>query len=142
EGLIGPWFTDVRLFQRLMDELLSNAFRFAHPDRPLKLKVSLERKQETYHFVIADNGIGIPSEGQNHLFDLFRPLRSRGEYPIQGLGCGLAFARRIAERLGGSIFHQKGKKMGAAFEIRLPFQIAPPSNFLPEKFLYPASSDR
>lgn len=112
---------DERLLKLMLQELLENAFKFKHPDRPSDVKVQLEAYDANYcQIMIRDNGIGF---NEAYLERMFQPLqRLHGNSKHPGNGMGLAIAHRIAELHGGSIFAQGQPGMGATFTIQLPYR--------------------
>jgi len=46
----------------IINELISNSFKYAFPNRNGELKISLKSKEDNYELIISDNGIGFPEE--------------------------------------------------------------------------------
>ncbi len=69
-------------------------------------------------FKVSDNGIGIPLEYQEKIFNMFQRLHSEEEYP--GTGIGLATVRKSVELLGGSVWVESKVGEGSTFFVRLP----------------------
>jgi signal transduction histidine kinase len=67
---------------------------------------------------VTDNGIGIPLEYQEKIFNMFQRLHSEEEYP--GTGIGLAAVRKSVELLGGSVWVESKPGDGSTFFVRLP----------------------
>jgi len=67
---------------------------------------------------VSDNGIGIPLEHQEKIFNMFQRLHSEEEYP--GTGIGLATVRKSVELLGGSVWVESKVGEGSTFFVRLP----------------------
>ncbi|WP_306205124.1 ATP-binding protein [Actinoplanes sp. RD1] len=86
---------DPVLLDEVLVNLLVNAAKYARPDGPRTVAVTLEGDE----LVVRDNGIGIPPHLREQAFQLFRRLHSGGE----GSGAGLAIVRRIVERHGGQV---------------------------------------
>jgi signal transduction histidine kinase len=82
--------------------------------------VSAERdgEHQRWTFVVQDNGIGIEPQYAERIFQMFQRLHERGRY--DGSGIGLAIARRILERHGGSIWMQSTPGLGSRFFFTLP----------------------
>jgi signal transduction histidine kinase len=80
--------------------------------------VTIDREDEDVVLEVIDNGSGVPDEALDRVFDRFHradPARSGSGY-----GLGLAIARSITERHGGTIGAANGPDGGAAFTVRLP----------------------
>ena len=102
---------------QLYQNLIGNAIKF-HGDRPPRIELGAERKQEEWHLYVRDHGIGIPAEHRDNIFVIFRRLHSREEYP--GSGIGLAVCKRIVERHRGRIWVETTAGGGCTFWFTLP----------------------
>ena len=110
---IGDEHQLVHLFQNLV----SNAIKFRGRERPL-VTISCEALDDYWQLAFQDNGIGIPQELTERIFDLGRRLHTREEYP--GSGIGLALSKRIVERHGGRIWCVSREGEGSTFYVMLP----------------------
>lgn len=99
----------VRLFQNL----LGNAVKFRRPDVRPEIQVSARTHDGGWRFQVRDNGIGIPPDQADGLFQLFRRLHGRDQYP--GTGIGLATCKKIVERHGGRIWIESQPGPGTTF---------------------------
>jgi signal transduction histidine kinase len=70
---------------------------------------------------VIDNGIGIPPDEADAVFQPFHRLRTAGAYP--GSGLGLAVCQRIAERHGGRIWAEPNPDGGTTFSCTLPLAV-------------------
>lgn len=86
--------------QWILRELVANSLRFRGSE-PLRVRIELTATAHRLTVLVSDNGIGIPSEFADQVFQPYRRLHNQGAYP--GFGLGLATARRIAEVCDGSI---------------------------------------
>jgi len=109
---------DQTLLSQVFTNLLENAFIYHKPDVPPQ--VSLTYYNEDQHVVVkvSDNGIGIPLEYQEKIFNMFQRLHSEEEYP--GTGIGLATVRKSVELLGGGVWVESKEGEGSTFFVRLP----------------------
>ncbi len=109
---------------QLLQNLLGNALKYAAEGRRPRITLRVEHPVESdasgIRLVIADNGIGFEGRFAERIFEPFRRLHPRHEYP--GSGVGLAICRQIAERHGGTITARGELDVGATFTIELPLE--------------------
>jgi signal transduction histidine kinase len=99
--------------------LVHNA-AIAVADRPDgRVRVDAALADDDVVISVADNGAGVPREIEATLFQPFVSGRGR-DARHSGTGLGLTIARRIVERHGGKLVHQRPAEGGARFVIRLP----------------------
>lgn len=101
----------------LFQNLVSNALRF-HGDAPPVVRIKAWRAGDRARFTVADEGIGIPPEHAERVFQLFERLHTRDEYP--GTGIGLSLCQRVVERHGGEIGVESDGVRGSTFYFTLP----------------------
>jgi signal transduction histidine kinase len=82
----------------LLYNLLSNALKYRHPDRPPHLRLTCHTQDGYWCLTVQDNGLGLTAPQQAALFALFRRFHNH----VDGLGLGLYTVKKIAENLGGS----------------------------------------
>jgi len=100
----------VQLFQNL----IGNAIKFRREEPP-KVHIWARRRNSVVTLSVNDNGIGINPEHGQSIFEIFRRLHTREEYP--GTGMGLAICKKIAERHGGHISVQSQPGQGSTFDF-------------------------
>ena len=100
----------VQLFQNL----IGNAIKF-HREEPPQVHVSAQRRNSMVTFTVKDNGIGISPQHSQSIFEIFRRLHTREEYP--GTGMGLAICKKIVERHGGQISVKSQPGEGSTFHF-------------------------
>ena len=103
--------------EQLFSNLLENAVKYLDPARPGEIVVRGEQRGNRALFEVIDNGRGIDPRDHQRIFDLFR--RS-GAQDQAGEGIGLAHARALAYRLGGTISCTSTLDEGANFSLNLP----------------------
>jgi light-regulated signal transduction histidine kinase (bacteriophytochrome) len=108
---------DEQQMVHLFQNLVSNAIKFRSREHPV-ITISYETRDDQFLLAFQDNGIGIPQEFTERIFDLGRRLHTREEYP--GSGIGLALCRRIVERHGGRIWCVSREGAGSTFYVLLP----------------------
>lgn len=99
--------------------LVSNAIKYRHPDRPLHVAIAGDKLHDALvQVVVADNGLGISSAARSRIFDVGG--RGDGHDTVAGTGFGLAYVRRSVERYGGKIDVNSRPGEGASFILMLP----------------------
>lgn len=93
--------TEHNLLQQVFQNLVSNGLKFQPEGQTPKVHVSAARTRGGWEFSVRDNGVGIPSDKLDSVFEIFKRLHASSEY--EGTGIGLALVQRIAKRLGGSV---------------------------------------
>lgn len=102
---------------QLVRHLMDNAVKYNNGKRPM-VRLSVKRGSGEWIVAIEDNGIGIAPEYQDQIFDMFKRLHLRDEYP--GAGIGLAIAKRIVEGFGGRIWVESILGVGSTFYFTMP----------------------
>ncbi len=103
---------------QLFQNLIGNAVKFRHPDRPCQVHVGAEMQDGQWLLSIRDNGIGIEPKQYQRVFVIFQRLHTREKYP--GTGIGLAICKKIVERHGGRIWLKSKSGEGSTFFFTLP----------------------
>jgi signal transduction histidine kinase len=108
-----------QLLRRVLENLLANALKFTAQRAQPSIEVGMCEDERQCCFFVRDNGVGFPmslAEGK-----LFRPYgRLHDAQAFAGNGLGLAGARRIVERHGGSMWAHGLEGQGATFYFTLP----------------------
>ncbi|MCW2867312.1 MAG: sensor signal transduction histidine kinase [Marmoricola sp.] len=108
---------DPVLVRQVLDNLIGNATKYVAPGVRPRVQVRGREDAEETVVTISDNGIGIPEEHRERVFETFH--RAHGE-SYRGTGLGLAIVRRAVERCNGSITLRDNPGGGTVFEVRLP----------------------
>ncbi len=103
---------------QLFQNLIHNAIKFSSPERLPEIHISAEEDKHYWTLVIKDNGLGIPPECHDRIFNMFERLHSGEEYP--GTGIGLAVCKKIVECHQGKIWIQSEYGKGTTFYISFP----------------------
>ena len=102
---------------RILSNLLSNAFKFTPQHGSVRLSVSADT--ETARIAVRDSGPGIPAAERTRVFDRFHRVESTaGNQP--GTGIGLALAKELVGLQGGSISVESEEGFGSTFTVTLP----------------------
>ncbi len=113
---------DPMLLTMLWQNLIGNAVKFRHKDRPPRVVIECRQgageSDGEYVLSVSDNGIGIPEEFSDKVFVIFQRLHGREVYA--GTGVGLALVKKIVEHHGGTIRIDASYTDGTRFIFTLP----------------------
>ncbi len=110
---------DKALLIEALRELLDNAIKFDPAPAP-EISVSARRADGLVEISVADRGPGIPPEAREAVFSRFHQVEKDFTGQQDGIGLGLALARRIAELHGGTLLLNSQLGAGTAAALRLP----------------------
>ena len=116
----GRW--DRLRLEQIIDNLLSNAAKYG-AGKPVELTV--EADDATAHVVVRDEGIGIPSQDRQRIFERFERAVAPRHYG--GFGLGLWIVRSIVNAQGGEIRVASELGRGSTFRVTLPRQPPAPA---------------
>ncbi len=105
---------DPRQLQRVFENLLDNAIKFAH--KAGEIVISIRETEKEVLVQVRDCGPGIAVEELPFIFDAFHQHKSSST----GHGLGLAAVRAIVQEHGGRVAVKNSQKQGAVFSVRLP----------------------
>lgn len=109
---------DIVYFTTMINNLLANAIKYCDKD-PVVL-VSTVADNNEFQISITDNGVGIPHEHIDHIFEKFYRVPHGNIHKTKGLGLGLYYVKRIATAHGGDVSVSSRPDRGSTFRIRLP----------------------
>lgn len=109
---------DSTQLMQLFQNLIGNAIKFRRPEVNPEISISAKAKEGQWLIAIRDNGIGIPPDKRDGIFEVFHRLHSSEEYP--GNGIGLTTCKKIVERHGGQIWVESQLGEGTSFFVTIP----------------------
>lgn len=116
-GSCGLAIMDEKLLRHILSNLLSNALKYSPSGSPVYFKIDC-RNGNVVTFQVKDEGIGIPSENQKHLFKSFYRADNVGE--ISGTGLGLFIVKQCVDLHSGIINVKSEVDKGTEFTVILP----------------------
>ena len=112
-----PLFTDLERLNLILVQLVSNALVFSDPGKTDKyIDIFVRVDENGCHIKILDNGMGMSSEIQKNIFQLF----FRGTQQSQGAGIGLYVVNEVLRKMGGSITVNSEEGCGSSFFVWIP----------------------
>jgi PAS domain S-box-containing protein len=112
-------FANKNQMQQVFQNLITNSIKFHGPKSP-EINISAQKGQTYWTFSISDNGIGIKPEHQKQIFDVFKRLHTRDEYP--GTGIGLSIVQKIINHHNGQIWVESEPGKGSTFYFTIPIK--------------------
>lgn len=109
-------WADKQLLRRILSNLLTNAAKYSERGKAIHLR--LQQKDGWVEFTVEDQGIGIPPQDYDRLFQTFHRATNVGAIP--GTGLGLAIVKRAVDMHNGTIDVDSEVNVGTKFTIRLP----------------------
>ena len=115
-GYLPEVMVDSTQLVQVFQNLIINSMKF-HSEEAPKVYISAEKKASEWVFSVLDNGIGIDPQYSEKIFEVFKRLHKKEEYP--GTGIGLAICKKIVERHGGRIWVESELGKGSTFYFTL-----------------------
>ena len=113
--------------KRVMMNILSNAVKYNRENGHIYLSCmeipSEQPGMTTMEFICRDAGIGMTEEFQKHIFEPFAQEHTGSRTKFPGTGLGMAIAKNLVEKMGGTITLESEYGVGTTFVIRVPFKI-------------------
>ena len=101
--------------QKILGNLMQNSLDAARDETPLTIGITWRLTPGHVTLIWQDNGVGLPAEVADRLFDPYFSTKSKGT------GLGLAICRNLADRMGGTItLSNRSDGHGAIAELTLP----------------------
>jgi signal transduction histidine kinase len=113
----GNFLSDEKRLKSIVHNIISNSIKYNDSSKEKSwMQVTISCNSETCDCTFTDNGIGIPLQNQERVFDMFYRATSAGS----GSGLGLYIAKEMIERIGGKIQLQSTPGVGTDIQITLP----------------------
>ena len=116
EGTERNVMQDRQMLAHLLSNLVSNAIKYSPENKRIELTTSVANG--VLQITVSDEGMGIPLEDQQHLFERF--FRASNAFTVQGTGLGLNIVRKYLDLMGGTIHFTSEPGKGSVFTAQLP----------------------
>lgn len=110
---------DIERIEEVLENLLSNAWKYTQEGGTITASAVYDSEKGAIEISITDNGMGIPEDGLQQVFDKFKRVDD-GRGAIRGTGLGLAIVRHIINAHGGQIWVKSKIGEGSTFTFSLP----------------------
>ena len=112
-----PVMIDPEMWERIVLNLLSNAFKFTEQGQ---IRIGVRVAGAMVELVVEDTGTGIPADQLAKVFERFHRVPGARGRTHEGTGIGLAFVRELVGQLGGTIAVQSTLERGSTFTVSVP----------------------
>jgi signal transduction histidine kinase len=102
-----------RNLRSVVYNLISNALKYRHPDRPPLIRIHCRQTDRYSVLVVEDNGLGLEAHQVRGLFGMFRRFHNH----VEGSGIGLYMVKRSVENAGGKVKVESKPGQGTAFSV-------------------------
>jgi len=109
---------------QVLNNLIGNAMKFSPNGGAIRLR--LEEHEEYVDVTVTDEGIGVPPDKLNRIFERFYQIDGSARRRFGGAGIGLAIVKRIVDAHHGEIWVESEPSKGSRFTFRLPRRAAHP----------------
>jgi signal transduction histidine kinase len=109
---------DPEQIQRVLANLIDNAVKYS-PEGG-RVEVAAQRRNGHVRFTVKDEGIGIPEEEREHIFEKFTRLDPEMRHGIGGTGLGLYICHELVGLMGGTIWVTDNQARGSIFTFEIP----------------------
>lgn len=110
---------DKQMMRNIFLNLLSNAIKFSPEGKIITMRSQINDK--ALELIVRDEGMGIPADEQEHLFERF--FRAKNVTNVQGTGLGLNIVAKYLETMGGTISFESELNRGTTFIVKIPHQV-------------------
>ncbi|WP_414513334.1 ATP-binding protein [Nostoc sp. PCC 9305] len=115
--LPAPVYVDREMWEKIVLNLLSNAFKFTMAG---EIAVSLQWSNDHIEFAVQDTGIGIPAAEIPHLFERFHRVKGAQGRTFEGSGIGLSLVQELVQMHGGTVHVTSLLGVGSCFTVSIP----------------------
>jgi signal transduction histidine kinase len=112
--------TDEGKIHQILSNLVDNALKYSEPGSTVRVIGAVDG--EGVSITVHDQGVGVPPEMQDRVFDRFYQVDQSSTRRVGGAGLGLYICRRLAEAVGGRVWLERSSAEGSIFGLWVPFK--------------------
>ena len=116
-ALSQPAYVDRQLWEKIVLNLVSNAFKFTLEGA---IVVSLQEHGEAVELTVRDTGVGIAADELPRVFERFHRIEGQGGRTHEGTGIGLALVEELVKLHGGTVGIESELGIGSVFRVTIP----------------------
>jgi signal transduction histidine kinase len=128
EGTLPEIEVDAAAMELCLSNYISNAVKYSDPQKSQRwVRIAARIQPPTADGMrgellvqVADNGLGIPSEAREHLFERYFRAHSDNPNAVDGTGLGLSIVRETVKELGGRVWAEANEGGGSVFGLAVP----------------------
>lgn len=102
----------------MISNLIDNAIKYSGDE--IQITIKADRHEDLFELSVKDNGEGIPTDKQKHIFDKFYRVPRGNVHNVKGYGLGLFYVKVMAEIHGGKVSVKSAPGKGSTFTIQIP----------------------
>jgi signal transduction histidine kinase/DNA-binding response OmpR family regulator len=121
ESIDEPVYVDHDMWEKVVSNLLSNAFKFTFEGA---VTVTLKRTGNAAELQVRDSGVGIPDDQRTRVFDRFHRIEGAQARTYEGTGIGLALVQELIKLHGGHVRVESTVGEGSTFIVAIPLETA------------------
>lgn len=120
QSLVSSVAIDPELVAQIIHNFLTNSIRYT-VNQPATIKIMITPTKDNFTISITDNGIGIPENAQEHVFQRFYRANNAENIENHGTGLGLYLVKLLAESCRGRVWFTSVESKGSTFYLELPY---------------------
>ena len=101
----------------IIRNMIANSIKHSNKEL-VTVRISAEEDDESVHIIFEDDGVGVPAEYTETIFEMFKTLETRAK--VEGSGMGLAIVKKLVEHEGGRVWAESPPSEPTKFHLTWP----------------------
>jgi signal transduction histidine kinase len=111
-------FANAYHLESVFSNLIENSIKYRELGRNLNIEIGYTICEKYYEFFLRDNGVGVPENELENIFDLFSTIQTSN--PADSTGIGLAYCKKVISLHGGQIWAESNPRHGITLKFSIP----------------------